>query len=112
MLAREGLNQSIMVDCSHANSGKDHNRLEEVLANVCAQIACGNRSIRAVMIESFLEPGNQPIPEDLSQLKYGVSVTENASTGPPPNGCCATPIRCWPAAAAGHADFIPSLLTG
>jgi len=76
MLGKAGLNQAIMVDCSHGNSCKDHNRQEEVLANVCGQIADGNRSIRGVMIESFIEPGNQPIPADLSRLKYGVSVTD------------------------------------
>ncbi len=76
MLGKAGLNQAIMVDCSHGNSCKDHNRQEEVLANVCGQIADGNRSIRGVMIESFIEPGNQPIPTDLSRLKYGVSVTD------------------------------------
>ena len=40
------------------------------------QIVAGNRSIVALMLESHLHAGNQPIPEDLSQLKYGVSVTD------------------------------------
>jgi 3-deoxy-7-phosphoheptulonate synthase len=65
-----------MVDCSHANSFKNHERQEEVLVNVCEQIAGGNRTICALMIESYLEAGNQPIPDDLSQLKYGVSITD------------------------------------
>jgi 3-deoxy-7-phosphoheptulonate synthase len=76
LLSKSGLNPAIMVDCSHANSCKDHNRQEEVLTNVCAQITAGNRSICAVMIESNLEAGNQSIPADLTQLKYGVSVTD------------------------------------
>jgi 3-deoxy-7-phosphoheptulonate synthase len=76
LLTKSGLHPAIMVDCSHANSCKDHNRQEEVLGNVCDQIAAGNRSICAVMIESNLEAGNQPIPADLAQLKYGVSVTD------------------------------------
>jgi 3-deoxy-7-phosphoheptulonate synthase len=76
LLTRAGLTNAIMVDCSHANSCKDHNRQEEVLKNVCEQITSGNRSICSVMIESNLEAGNQSIPEDLSQLKYGVSVTD------------------------------------
>lgn len=76
LLEKAGLGKGIMVDCSHANSGKDHTRQEEVLASVCTQIAAGNRSIRAVMIESFLGAGNQPIPENPAGLKYGVSVTD------------------------------------
>lgn len=76
LLDKAGLGRAIMVDCSHANSGKDHTRQEEVLGSVCAQVAGGNRSIRAVMIESFLEAGSQPIPEDPAQLRYGVSVTD------------------------------------
>jgi 3-deoxy-7-phosphoheptulonate synthase len=40
------------------------------------QIKEGNRSIVGMMLESHLHGGNQPIPSDLSQLKYGVSVTD------------------------------------
>ncbi|MBC8424280.1 3-deoxy-7-phosphoheptulonate synthase [bacterium] len=76
MLARAGLDPLIMIDCSHANSGKDHRRQERVLDNVLAQIADGNTSIFGLMIESNLEAGNQPIPEDPSRLAYGVSVTD------------------------------------
>ncbi len=76
MLAKAGLSTAIMVDCSHANSCKDHKRQEEVLINVCRQIAAGNRSIGAVMVESNLEAGNQPIAEDLGKLQYGVSITD------------------------------------
>jgi 3-deoxy-7-phosphoheptulonate synthase len=47
-----------------------------VLREVIAQVAAGNRSIRGLMIESNLCAGNQPIPEDLAQLRYGVSVTD------------------------------------
>jgi 3-deoxy-7-phosphoheptulonate synthase len=75
LLARAGLSQAIMVDCSHANSEKDHTRQEQVLHNVLDQLAAGNRTICAVMIESFLEEGNQP-PGDATQLRYGVSVTD------------------------------------
>ncbi len=71
-----------MVDCSHANSYKDHNRQEEVLINVIDQLSGGNRSICAVMIESNLEAGNQPIAENLSQLRYGVSVTDKCIDWP------------------------------
>ena len=64
-----------MVDCSHANSEKDHARQELVLHSVLEQLAAGNRNISSVMIESFLEEGNQPLG-DATQLRYGVSITD------------------------------------
>ena len=76
MLAKAGLNRGIMVDCSHANSCKNHEKQEEVLNSVLDQVAAGNRSICSLMIESNLEAGNQPIPQNLADLKYGVSVTD------------------------------------
>jgi 3-deoxy-7-phosphoheptulonate synthase len=75
LLAKAGLSQAIMVDCSHANSCKDHTRQEEVLHNVLEQLTAGNRTICSVMIESFLEDGCQPLG-DPSQLRYGVSITD------------------------------------
>ncbi|HWI40688.1 MAG TPA: 3-deoxy-7-phosphoheptulonate synthase [Verrucomicrobiae bacterium] len=76
MLEKNGLFPTIMVDCSHGNSWKDHEKQPLALDSVLDQIAAGNRSISGVMIESCLEAGNQPIPKDLSQLKYGVSITD------------------------------------
>ncbi len=76
LLAKAGLNNAIMVDCSHANSYKNHERQEEVLGNVLQQLSAGNRSISSVMIESNLEAGNQPIQQHLADLKYGVSITD------------------------------------
>jgi 3-deoxy-7-phosphoheptulonate synthase len=76
LLKKNGLPPSIMVDCSHANSYKDHNRQEEVLNNIVDQIIAGATNIGGVMIESNLYAGNQEIPKDLSQLLYGVSVTD------------------------------------
>lgn len=67
---------NIVVDCSHANSSKDHTLQALVLDNIANQIIEGNRSIVGVMLESNLEAGNQPIPADLSRLRYGVSVTD------------------------------------
>ena len=67
---------NIVVDCSHANSEKDYKLQPLVLQNVGAQILEGNRSIVGVMLESNLEAGQQSIPEELSQLRYGVSVTD------------------------------------
>ena len=64
-----------MVDCSHANSNKDHNKQHGVLTCVGAQIADGNDDITGVMIESHLQPGSQSI-DAKGSLKYGVSVTD------------------------------------
>lgn len=75
-LAAAGVPRNIVVDCSHANSNKDHALQALVLDNIANQIIEGNRSIVGAMLESNLEAGNQPIPADLSQLRYGVSVTD------------------------------------
>jgi len=75
-LERAKLPLSIVVDCSHANSMKEH-ALQPLVFNDCVhQILEGNRSIVGLMIESNLEAGNQPIPDDLTKLRYGVSVTD------------------------------------
>ncbi len=76
MLGKNKLVPTIMVDCSHGNSEKNHEKQPLVLENVIGQIVAGNRTISGVMIESFIEGGNQPIPTDLSQLKYGLSITD------------------------------------
>jgi 3-deoxy-7-phosphoheptulonate synthase len=75
-LARNQLAANMMIDCSHGNSNKDP-ALQPLVAEDCAhQIMEGNRSIVGLMLESHLHGGNQPIPKDLAQLKYGVSVTD------------------------------------
>ena len=75
-LSKAGIDRNIMIDCSHANSNKDHNLQPLVLENICNQILDGNQSIVGVMVESNLEGGNQKLSDDLSLLKYGVSVTD------------------------------------
>jgi len=75
-LKKSGIVPNIMVDCSHANSNKDHNLQPLVADNVANQITEGNQSIIGVMIESNLVAGNQKIPADLSDLTYGQSVTD------------------------------------
>lgn len=75
-LKKAGIAPNIMVDCSHANSNKDHNLQPLVADNVANQILEGNESIIGVMIESNLVEGNQKIPAELSQLTYGQSVTD------------------------------------
>ncbi len=67
---------NIVVDCSHANSFKDPAMQPLVIRDCVHQIMEGNRSIVGVMIESNLGAGNQSIPADRSQLKYGVSITD------------------------------------
>jgi 3-deoxy-7-phosphoheptulonate synthase len=66
LLHHADLNPAIMVDCSHANSYKDHERQE----------VAGNRSICSLMIESNLEAGNQKLCRDTGKLLYGVSITD------------------------------------
>lgn len=75
-LTNVGIVPRIMVDCSHANSYKQAKLQENVLRDLASQIANGNESIFGFMIESNLEFGRQDIPEDKSQLKYGVSLTD------------------------------------
>jgi 3-deoxy-7-phosphoheptulonate synthase len=75
-LAKAGLRQNLVVDCSHANSWKKPELQPLVMRDVVHQIREGNSSIVGLMVESFIEPGNQPIPEDRSKLRYGCSVTD------------------------------------
>ena len=75
-LASAALPQNIMVDCSHANSSKDHNIQPLVARDIAHQIVKGNKSIVGLMLESHLHEGRQAIPGNLNDLKYGVSVTD------------------------------------
>ena len=75
-LAKAGVSKNIMVDCSHANSSKQPELQPSVVENVTNQILEGNTSIIGLMIESNLHAGNQDIPANLDDLKYGVSVTD------------------------------------
>ena len=67
---------NIVVDCSHANSFKDPAMQPLVLRDCVHQIMEGNQSIVGLMIESNIGWGNQSIPADRSQMKYGVSITD------------------------------------
>jgi 3-deoxy-7-phosphoheptulonate synthase len=67
---------NIMVDCSHANSNKNHELQALVMENVTNQIIEGNKSIIGIMVESNLKAGNQKITSNLDDLEYGVSVTD------------------------------------
>jgi 3-deoxy-7-phosphoheptulonate synthase len=74
-LVQAGLPNRVMVDCSHANSGKDFTRQPAVAADLAGQIGDGNRSIVGLMMESFLEDGRQDYGKGLD-LVYGQSVTD------------------------------------
>ncbi len=75
-LAKGKTSGMIMVDASHANSGKDPYLQPMVIQNIAGQIQNGNKSIMGLMIESHLKGGRQNIPADLSQLEYGKSITD------------------------------------
>jgi 3-deoxy-7-phosphoheptulonate synthase len=70
------LRKKIMVDCSHGNSNKDYRNQPRVFESVIDQIVAGNKSLCGMMVESHLNAGNQKIPQNLGELKYGVSVTD------------------------------------
>ena len=74
-LRQAGLNQRIMVDCSHANSNKDYHRQPLVCRDVAGQIREGNRNIMGVMLESNLVAGAQKLVSG-SPLTYGQSITD------------------------------------
>ncbi|MFZ4116832.1 MAG: 3-deoxy-7-phosphoheptulonate synthase [Chthoniobacterales bacterium] len=67
---------AIMVDCSHANSGKDPLQQQRVWQSILEQRHAGRKEIVGAMIESYLERGSQSLPEDLSTLRYGLSITD------------------------------------
>ena len=75
-LRKAGIVENIMIDCSHGNSRKNHMRQLDVLKDVSKQLAANNTSIIGVMLESNIEEGNQPIPDDLDDIRPGVSVTD------------------------------------
>ena len=75
-LQKAKLPANIVVDCSHANSLKDPSLQPLVLMDCVHQMKEGAQAIVGMMLESHLHAGSQPIPGDLSQLKYGVSVTD------------------------------------
>jgi 3-deoxy-7-phosphoheptulonate synthase len=75
LLRKAGLPERLIIDASHGNSGKDHNRQPSVADDIAGQIAAGQRGIVGVMLESFLVPGRQDL-DPTSPLVYGQSVTD------------------------------------
>lgn len=76
LLRKAKVNPRLMVDCSHANSNKDYTRQSLVWNDVIQQRLNGNASLVGLMVESNLFPGNQPLIQPRSQLKYGISITD------------------------------------
>lgn len=75
-LKKQNLSSKILVDCSHGNSKKKHVNQPLVFNNVMFQRQSQPDNILGVMLESNIHEGNQSIPENLSDLNYGVSVTD------------------------------------
>lgn len=75
-LKQAGLPPRLMIDCSHANCGKQHHIQKTVWYSILEQRIKGNLNIIGAMLESYLFEGNQKIPAHPSQLKYGVSITD------------------------------------
>ncbi|MGA2053512.1 MAG: 3-deoxy-7-phosphoheptulonate synthase [Opitutales bacterium] len=76
LLRDNGLPSPIMVDCSHDNSSKNHDRQPAVFHDVLEQRLRGRESLIGAMVESNLHGGNQPIPRSRDQFRYGVSITD------------------------------------
>jgi 3-deoxy-7-phosphoheptulonate synthase len=78
-LERASLRPALMVDCSHANCGKQHERQLDVVREIARQVGGGSRRVFGTMIESHLHPGAQrftPGRDDPATLAYGVSITD------------------------------------
>jgi len=73
------LRPSLMVDCSHANSSKQHERQLEVARDIAGQLSAGSHQVFGVMIESHIRAGAQkftPGKDEASALEYGKSITD------------------------------------
>jgi len=78
-LAAAQLPATLMVDCSHANSSKQHERQIDVARDIATQVASGSRHVFGLMIESHLQAGAQkftPGKNDVHALEYGKSITD------------------------------------
>ena len=78
-LAAADLHPALMVDCSHANSEKKHERQLAIVDDLAGRVAAGDRKVFGIMIESHLEPGNQPFTpgiDDPRALRHGLSITD------------------------------------
>jgi 3-deoxy-7-phosphoheptulonate synthase len=76
LMRKAGINPALLIDCSHANSGKNPEKQLRVLRSIMDQRKRHADTIKGFMIESNLFAGNQPIPGEMKNLQYGVSVTD------------------------------------
>jgi 3-deoxy-7-phosphoheptulonate synthase len=76
LLHEAGLSPTLIVDCSHGNSQKNYSAQEAVFEYLIEQVISGNKNIIGMMLESHLNEGSQTHPGELSQLQYGVSLTD------------------------------------
>jgi 3-deoxy-7-phosphoheptulonate synthase len=76
VLSKANVPTGLMVDCSHANSGKVPARQEDVWRSVIEQRVGGTKTLIGVMVESFLREGAQPFPRPVNELTPGVSITD------------------------------------
>jgi len=75
VLRAAGLREQVMIDCSHANSGKQHRRQIDVAQGIAQRVAAGERRVVGVMIESHLHEGRQDLKPG-KPLLHGVSITD------------------------------------
>ena len=78
-LEKSKLRATLMVDCSHANSGRRHEKQLDVARDIATQIASGSRRVFGVMVESHLMAGAQkftPGKDQTDRLTYGQSITD------------------------------------
>ncbi|QGE23178.1 3-deoxy-7-phosphoheptulonate synthase [Bordetella holmesii] len=75
VLRKAGLREQVMIDCSHANSNKSHDRQIDVARDIAQRVAGGERRITGLMIESNLQPGRQDLKPGVP-LAHGVSITD------------------------------------
>ncbi len=70
------LPERLLIDCSHGNSNRQHDKQPNVFRSVIQQVLTGNHAIKGLCLESHLKAGNQPIPDSIANLKYGISITD------------------------------------
>jgi 3-deoxy-7-phosphoheptulonate synthase len=76
LLRKAQIPNGIIIDCSHANSHKNHKRQRETLLDIADQIRTGNKSIAGIMLESFIKEGKQSIGTP-GGLQFGLSLTDS-----------------------------------
>ncbi|MCP5535702.1 MAG: 3-deoxy-7-phosphoheptulonate synthase [Akkermansiaceae bacterium] len=76
LLEKHGLQPSVMIDASHANCGKKHEKMPAVFSEIVRQRAAGSDHVIGAMLESNLVAGNQKFPQPIEDLTYGQSITD------------------------------------